>query len=336
MHVYPNHLAACPWCALEKQGVTYFVSPIAPFRQTVSNFNLAQVWASIQAISPPPAPYIPTSSNFTVTAQPLSAGIPGEVTINVYRMIAVAIGLYIAMTESKKFLWGILISVIGWFVASTVGATARTEEKSRRSAALQSATTEYNTLVARVQQEAGPQPFLSKRSELEKLRNEHQGLPEAERLALLQLDSTARERQKQRFLDTCFIENATISGVGPARKATLRSFGIETAADISRNKVMQIQGFGESLTRAMTDWRASCERRFVFNAATAVTDSDRQAVRASITTRRNSIEAALNNGPSELQKLVRHAAMQLPKLSPLLDDAARKLAHAEIDLMALK
>jgi DNA-binding helix-hairpin-helix protein with protein kinase domain len=190
-------------------------------------------------------------------------------------------------------------------------------------------------LVERIQREVGPQAFLAKRTVLEKLRNEHQGLPEAERLALLQLDSTARERQKQKFLNTCFIENATISGVGPARKAALRSFGIETAADISRNKVMQIQGFGESLTRAMTDWRASCERRFVFNAATAVTDADRQAVRSSIAARRNSIEAALNNGPSELQNLVRHAAMQRPKLSPLLDDAARKLAQAEKDLSVL-
>jgi DNA-binding helix-hairpin-helix protein with protein kinase domain len=85
----------------------------------------------------------------------------------------------------------------------------------------------------------------------------------------------------------------------------------------------------------MTDWRASCERRFVFNAATAVTDADRQAVRSSIAARRNSIEAALNNGPSELQNLVRHAAMQRPKLSPLLDDAARKLAQAEKDLSVL-
>lgn len=59
----------------------------------------------------------------------------------------------------------------------------------------------------------------------------------------------AHERQKQRFLDTCFIDRATISGVGPAPKAALRSFGIETAADVSRNKVMQVRGFGEGLTR---------------------------------------------------------------------------------------
>ena len=335
MHVYPNHLTACPWCTLEKQGFTYFVSLIEPFKQTASNFNISRIWTSIQEISPPPAPHITIATNFTVTAQPLPAGVPGEVTTNVYRTIAVAIGLFIAMAESKTFFWGILISVIGWFVASNIGAKERTAEKSRRSATLQSATTEYNTLVERIQREVGPQAFLAKRTVLEKLRNEHQGLPEAERLALLQLDSTARERQKQKFLNTCFIENATISGVGPARKAALRSFGIETAADISRNKVMQIQGFGESLTRAMTDWRASCERRFVFNAATAVTDADRQAVRSSIAARRNSIEAALNNGPSELQNLVRHAAMQRPKLSPLLDDAARKLAQAEKDLSVL-
>lgn len=46
-----------------------------------------------------------------------------------------------------------------------------------------------------------------------------------------------------------FIDVASIPGVGPARKAALRSFGIETAADVTRRGVKQVKGFGDHLTR---------------------------------------------------------------------------------------
>ncbi|MBW6101303.1 hypothetical protein HTY54_20205 [Escherichia coli] len=46
-----------------------------------------------------------------------------------------------------------------------------------------------------------------------------------------------------------FIDVASIPGVGPARKAALRSFGIETAADVTRRGVKQVKGFGDHLTQ---------------------------------------------------------------------------------------
>ncbi len=50
MHLYPNHLGSCPWCALEKQGVAYFIDLGTSFSQTASGFVLAQVWAVIQTV----------------------------------------------------------------------------------------------------------------------------------------------------------------------------------------------------------------------------------------------------------------------------------------------
>jgi len=194
---------------------------------------------------------------------------------------------------------------------------------------------EYDELVQRAQRAVGPEGFQAKRAELAKLRDEYQALPQAEQQAIDQLHSTARERQKQKFLDTCFIDNASISGVGPARKAALRSFGIETAADVSQNKVMQIRGFGESLTWAVMDWKASCERRFLFNAANAVSAADRVAVRSKFGARKVSIEAALTRGAGELRSFRQQATSQLTALQPQLEAAARKLVQAEMDLTVL-
>lgn len=81
------------------------------------------------------------------------------------------------------------------------------------------------------------------------MKDEMLGLPEEEKRALAALHDTARERQKQKFLEGFFIDVASIPGVGPARKAALRSFGIETAADVTRRGVKQVKGFGDHLTR---------------------------------------------------------------------------------------
>lgn len=335
MHLYPDHLSSCPWCALEKQGVAYFVDLGTTFTQTATGFVLAQVWAVIQAIPAPPPLNVPTPGSFTVTAQALPAGVPGDGTVTAYRILAVVIGIAIAAAAPKAMFWGIVVGAVGWFMAGSAGSSERAAERGRRSSAQRDAKKEYDELVERVQRDAGPSGFHAKRAELSKLRDEHQALPEAERREIDQLHSTAQERQKQKFLDTCFIDSATISGVGPARKAALRSFGIETAADVSRNKVMQVRGFGDSLTRAVTDWKASCERRFVFNAATAVTAADRDAVRSKFGARRVSIEAALSRGAGELQSFRQRATAQMAMLQPQLEAAARKLAQAEKDLSVL-
>lgn len=332
MHVYPDHLARCPWCTLEQQGVAYFIDLGTTFTQTTTGFVLTQVWAIIQAVPAPPSPSVPSPSNFTVAAQALPSGVTGEGTIAFYRLLAVSIGIAIAVAAPKAMFWGFVAGIVGWFVAGSAGSSERTAEKSRRSAVRQAAKQEYDELVDRAQRDAGPAGFQAKRAELSKLKDEYQGLPQAEKQELDKLHSTAQERQRQKFLDTCFIDSASISGVGPARKAALRSFGIETAADVSRNKVMQVRGFGEGLTRAVTDWKASCERRFVFNASNAVSAADRDAVRSKFGARKVSIEAALSRGAGELQSFRQRATSQMAMLQPQLEAAARKLAQAEKNL----
>ena len=335
MHVYPDHLGACPWCALETQGVAYFVDLGTIFTQTSTGFVLAQVWAVIQSVPPPPSLNIPTPGTFKVTAQALPADVPGPGAIAFYRLLAIAIGIVIAVAEPKALLVGIIVAVIGYLMAGSAGSAERAAERSRRTAAQQAAKKEYEGLVERLQREAGPSGFQAKRVELTKLRDEHQALPQAEKHEMEKLQSTAQERQLQKFLDTYFIDNASISGVGPARKAALRSFGIETAADVSRSKVMQVRGFGEGLTRAVTDWKASCERRFVFNPATAISAADRDAVRSKIGARKVSIEASLTRGAGELQTFRQRATSQLALLKPQLEVAAKKVAQADADLSAL-
>ena len=167
------------------------------------------------------------------------------------------------------------------------------------------------------------------------LRSEYQNLPSQENIELGKLHATAESRQKQRFLERCFIDSANIPGVGLAKKSALRSFGIETAADVTRYKVQAVRGFGEVLARAVVDWRKSCERRFVFNPHNAVSEADRNAVRAQIAARKRVIESSLITGISDLQRLRQEAAIKFNALYPQMEAAAKKLAQAQADVKLL-
>lgn len=98
------------------------------------------------------------------------------------------------------------------------------------------------------------------------------------------------------------------------------------------NKVIAVKGFGEVLTRAVVDWRKACERRFVFNPRIAVTEADKNSVRAQIAIRKRTIEVTLNSSVAELQRLRQHMINKANELNPLLQVASQKLAQTRADL----
>lgn len=282
---------------------------------------------------PAPAPISPPNiSGISVTPTPLPANISGAGETYFFRAVLVCTALYLFTVAPQLWFLVLIGAWVGWAACGSSGSTKRAVERSKRKAAEDIARNEFNSLIERMRKEAGPDGFHQRKETFKKLRDELMALPAQEAQEISKLHSTALERQKQKFLERFFIDSAEIPGVGPARKAALRSFGIETAADVSRNRVMQIKGFGESLTRAVTDWKASVERRFVFNLANAVSESDKNAVRAKVGSRKSSIAAALTGAAAELQRLRQVAGTRASSLQPQLVQAAKRLAQAQSDL----
>lgn len=335
MHLYPDHLSKCPWCALEQHGTIYFIDLGATYTPTASGFILTRTWALIEAVPVPPPVEVPSLESFPVTPQPLPSNVPSSGTIAFYKLIVVGLAASIIVSAPQVWFIAVVIGLFGWGMAGAAGSTQRSAERARRKAARDAAQLVYDRLLEQIKAQAGPEGFGARRQELSKLRDEYQRLSQLEKQELDKLHSTAHERQKQKFLDGCFIDSASISGVGPARKAALRSFGIETAADINRNRIRQVRGFGDSLTRAVMDWKASCERRFTFNPKTAVSDADKNAVKVKFAARRATIETELNNGAQELQRFRQAASSRASNLRPQLDQAAQRLAQAQKDLSLL-
>lgn len=334
VHVYPEHLGSCPWCALEKQGVVYFLDLGATFTATASGFILNQVWALIEQVPAPPAPSIPSPQSFPAKPKHLPSNVPGPATIGFYRVLALVAMVAVIGAAPKAWFFAVVGGIVGWFMAGNTGGEQRKEEQKLRQAALEWAQREYEQVVTQLKQN-GPEGFHAKKKALASLRDDYGNLPQAEKAALDELHATAHKRQLHQFLDRCFIDQADIKDVGPARKAALRSFGIETAADVERNKVRQVRGFGERLTAALVDWRKSCERRFTFNPNQAVSDTERAQLRSKFAGKKASLERQLSNGPPELQRFSKEATVRAVGLKTQAEWAAQKLAQAQADLSAL-
>lgn len=332
MHMYAGYLSVCPWCELEKQGAVFFVDLGATTSHIPSGINVAQVWGLIQAVPVPGQVITPALPEFTGKAIPLPSNIPGKVTVVAYRLITFVVAMVLFVVSSKLWFLSLIILALGWTFAGSAGNEARLVERKKRLDAYNRAKSEYDRLLRMMMLEAGSDLFMKKKAELAKVRDELLALPQLEKKAIDGLQATAHERQKQRFLETFFIDDATIAGVGPTRKAALRSFGIETAADITKSQVRQVKGFGESLTRAVLDWKAACERRFVFNAANAVSNADKDAVSNKFRLQKVLLEKALGAGPAELRLLQQRAQERRSFWEPRVASAGMNLLQARADL----
>lgn len=333
MHVFPNHLNSCPWCNLEKQGVVYFLDLGINHTTTSSSFVLARVWAMIEQVAPPAKPSVPMPQSFTVKPNKLPSHIPGSATIGFYRFLVLVFAVIVISAEPKYIIYAIVATIAGWIMAGNLGFDERNAEKQIRKAALDLAKRQYDHNVVELNK-CGPEGFHVKRQELARLRDEYTNLGQSEKSALNDLQASAYSRQLNYFLDRCFIDQAIIKDLGPARKAALRSFGIETAADVDRNRVSQVRGFGDRLTTALLDWRKSCERRFTFNPNQAISDSDRLQISSKFVAKKGSLEILLTNGVFELQRFNKESTMKAVALRAQVELAAQKLAQAQADLFA--
>jgi len=76
-----------------------------------------------------------------------------------------------------------------------------------------------------------------------------------------------RLNSEPRYLAGFCVEAAKLPNIGPARCAVLRSWGIDTAADVDEGRIVDIPAFGRSLTDKLVIWRDVKEKAFVYNAA---------------------------------------------------------------------
>jgi DNA-binding helix-hairpin-helix protein with protein kinase domain len=155
---------------------------------------------------------------------------------------------------------------------------------------------------------------------------------------LMVMKSNRESRQRQAYLDRFSIRRANISGIGPAKTATLISFGIETAADVNQSAVLRIPGFGDVMTGKLLAWRRGHESHFKYDRTPNAQDAaDESVLRGRFAAEKAKLESTIRNGLGTLRN-ARSRLDALPakaKSDRTLTDTLAVRAQAEQDLREL-
>jgi len=156
--------------------------------------------------------------------------------------------------------------------------------------------------------------------------------------AAMMMKSSRESRQRQAYLDRFSIRHANISGIGPAKTATLISFGVETAADVHLSAVLQVPGFGDVMSSRLVAWRRELEARFKYNPQLNSQDvADEKMLLGRFAAEKAKLESTIRNGLG----MLRNSKASLDALpdkaihDKALADALAVRAQAEQDLREL-
>jgi DNA-binding helix-hairpin-helix protein with protein kinase domain len=339
-HDYLRSMAACPWCDIEgKTGGILFSVHIVSQSASGTAFQINIVWEKIVSVGiVPPPPPLPSRDSFAMTleAEPASKqeGKRRRVGNGIgIALVSISIGLLLITANAVLGFWLIAGSAICWrFIAWKVSTSM---EQNVWNEKLAEAMSHCQVLEKEWKEQAGANAFTELRKRLETLAQEHNALPATRQKILRNLEADREKAQLKQYLESKFIQPGIIPKIGPGRIATLASFGIETAADVTAAALESVPGFGPVYRTNLLMWRHDVEQRFVFNPALGVDPAQIRALDASIVGRRNEIEKFLLTGHEQLERIKIGISGARNRILPTFEAQMRNRVQAELNLKAL-
>lgn len=330
-HRYHRSLGAhCPWCVIEQSGgPDFFASVSVAIRVAAGGFDLVAIWNAIEQVPGPKAPVnaslpMPTVAATTLVPRASRWLWRGH---RAFKWAASIVAL-LAFTGAIPPSWW--LAVVGGFLLSPV--LRQRSGLAKEIAARDQAVNKAKQAVAELQHQwdretaQATSAFESHRRALTVLRTEYSQLDTKRRAERQALETQRETLQRKRFLERHYIDRATLAGIGPTLKATLASYGIETAADIVAKTVGAVPGFGPQRVGTLVAWQKSLLAGFRFDSTKAVDAADIQALTQKYESRTREIESQLSAGPSELRRLAGRVSQVADRLSSELEK--RQYAHA--------
>jgi DNA-binding helix-hairpin-helix protein with protein kinase domain len=335
MHFYPSAAKGCPWCRMEGRSgaVLFLYGMAATVVRPVSNFDLEKAWAAIKAIAIPDVqsmrpklPVFPTSPSAEARGQKQDTW---QYKAGALAVFGVAAALFITVPQAFFF----------WFFIVAFGFSVWNKKPSY-SVDWQGRYREIDTRWQQAEhnwrERTGANSLITLRANLEQSVEEFRGLNAAKAAAHVRLTTERRKRQLNDFLDRFLIARVAIPGIGPAKTATLASFGIESAADIDRNAILAISGFGSATADKLMDWRAMHEKRFQYNPAPLPADAQAAAkVETEFSAKASELAKRISGGQGELEQLANAVRQRLSSEDSFVSEVATRRAQLEVDLRFL-
>ncbi len=352
-HHFYQGLADCPWCELEMRARIRLFNFGAATNQNRGHFRLDEVWQEIENVA---------TANISQILEPAAGNpfLPLVTTSETAREIATAKRRRVSFALCFAGFAGFLCSFFGGFCFGLIlliaaiaiiriinGETANLPTKipslmhpppisndpfiRQIEAARQNAEESLAQLKVRWQQEAGSQRFLAGLRNLHSQKETYQNLARIRQHRLEQLENDAKAAQFDEFLKQFQIADADIEEVNLATKILLRSYGIETAADLSQPRLEQIQTLDEQRAANLRGCRWELARKFVFDPANGVAPQARLAVEREMDELRLKLEHEMSSGAYYLRRIKLDIEEGQRKLQPLMAAAQKSLAQVQKD-----
>lgn len=336
-HQYLATLPQCPWCEIEnKSGIVLFNVVVVGAARSIGTFNVDAVWLQILAV-PHPGPLPPLATPVVKVLPSVKVQEARQQRL-IRRWVcygAVAlVGMFIAAIVST--LASLVMITVSVFIASIIANLPCKKLKPQAQQSLKVAEAQFQSTEQRWKHEAGSQDFEHRFRELESAKSQLIDSQAQRQHRLRQLDQDRVKKQLEKHMDRFKIQSAVIDGIGQGRIATLQSYGIETAGDITEDTILSIPGFGPSLTSRLLAWRYMHEQKFTFNPNVGVDPAEIAAVEQEFTNLKMKLEQELQNGPLALQQISQHIRHKRETLKPGLDQAILALVVARADYEGVK
>jgi DNA-binding helix-hairpin-helix protein with protein kinase domain len=337
LHYYAGHAKECPWCRMDRtQGTQLFVRANDPTRSdTLSGVftELANVWANIEGIAGPgnvpegpPLPVLNLKPSTSVSA----------IKTEILQQRTIAVALIIC----GGILWALIPN---WAVAAAAMVAfglfrffANSKEKAHLLTKAQSVETLWQKALTDWRYRCDGHEFTYLKTRLASAKQELNDLPASEKQRIDYYQQNRRSEQLKGYLQGFRIRNYKISGIGPAKQATLTSYGIETAADVTPRAVLAVPGFGPTNSAPLLAWKTQIEGRFSYNPNANAQDQRMLAsIKAETAAMAQSLRSELAVGASELRKTLAAVQERRRAIDPALRDLQLEREQLIVDLHAL-
>jgi len=331
IHRYYSGLRACPWCELDKKsGIALFLSADSPSRIDITN-----EWRKIENVKPPGTLPAIGPKDYPAQPMPLNPEIYRALALAKFRhVIGLAVGgagLVAGFIGSVDLLLVILFLVIAAIIGLFPGKEAK--EIKRRKDRLKNARLNWALWNRKWKKEAGDEEFAALSSDLKLHKKDYEGVEREYREALASLRGPAlRERQLKGYLDHCFIDNDPSIRISANQRAALRSFGIETAADLTIPRLDGISELNDAVRGELMLWRQKMESGFVFDPAKGTDRAAIQALQHTFQPRLNAGERDLRQGLERLCQVQQRILNNRAKFRSHVEKSAKELAQAQADI----
>jgi DNA-binding helix-hairpin-helix protein with protein kinase domain len=337
IHWHFGGLQACPWCRMEAAtGVSLFSATVSP--GAAAHFDIDAFWRRVDAVDPlGPAPSlaVPDAKTPMRPTLPVLRFRQRRSTHRFYALVVAAlplpIGIFVNLPVFGRLLF--FAAALGlYFVARIlVRASNDTTIFAQQARAHRD---ELDRVRDEWQAKAGPARFDAKRAELGRLRAKWEESRDRQDRKQQELGHERRSAALNRFLDGFDIESG-MPDLLSSRIALLESFGVQTAADISLEKLEAVPKLDKRLRAALNEWRTVLEKRFDADPTPASVPRDETLIEQEAADERLRIEAALRAGLQDLQEIQKQTLFARVSMKTDVEAVYRAYLQSAADLKAV-